>query len=79
MVNSSLVNKMNYISSIMKTHDVNYKFDAEHCSIMIKIDDMYELLRNTALVPKELWNEAVGEFNNAQYAEAKSVVDELIK
>ena len=46
---------------------------------MILIEHMYELLNNTVLIPKDLWNETVVEFNNAQYIEAKSVVDELIK
>ena len=79
MVNHDLVNKMNYIGDVMKAHNIDYKFDAEHCSIMILIEHMYELLNNTVLIPKDLWNETVVEFNNAQYIEAKSVVDELIK
>ena len=79
MVNHDLVNKMNYIGDVMKAHNIDYKFDAEHCSIMILIEHMYELLSNTVLIPKDLWDKTVVEFNNAQYIEAKSVVDELIK
>ena len=29
MVNHDLVNKMNYIGDIMKTHNIDYKFDAD--------------------------------------------------
>ena len=67
------VNKMNYIGDVMKAHNIDYKFDAEHCSVMIMIEHMYELLANITFVPNSVFT------GNTQYAEAKSVVDELIK
>ena len=40
---------------------------------MIMIEHMYELLANITFVPNSVFT------GNTQYAEAKSVVDELIK
>lgn len=73
MVDKDLVNKMKFIGDTLDNHGVEYKFDAEHCSTMIMIEHMYELLTNITLVPNSVFT------GNTQYVEAKSVVDELIK